>query len=495
MNLGGWIKHFLIYGAGVILMRALPVLLIPIYTYAVTPEQYGVVELLNKSQDLMIVVFSLGLGSTLLTLYQMEQENTERRQALYSTAILLLLVTTLVLVSGLAMLSRPISTALFGREDFNGYVLLILAATYFETLFQIAVLYLQSELKSTFYVVTFSARALFSILVNLILVSWLKLGLKGILWAMVIHTATASVIVTVYVLTKTGSTFRYAMLPDMLRFGIPLVPASIMMFVLNNGDRYFLNAYTTREEVGIYGLGYRLAMSVYSMAMIPFGRIWSVVMVKIARDKEGPTHLGRIATYLVAILTFLTLCSSLFSPYVIRLLASPQYYRAYTVVGLIGASYLIYAWTMVMDASFYVTKRTGYKPLILGISGIWILFLYRVLIPRHGMVGAAWATLIGFAGFALVTLPFAQHVFRIEYEWSRLAKLAALGLVAYLLGAYFDPGKALAIVPRLAGVGIFLALICSNGISRPDERQYVRQQANQLWRKIGRKAECLTAEA
>lgn len=484
MNLGHWVKHFLIYGTGVILMNALPLLLIPIYTHGVTPAEYGVIELLNRSQELMLVIFSLGLRSTLLTLYQMEEGNSDRRAALYSTAIQLLIISTLVLVLGVAAFSRPIASLMFGTNSFAVYVAVILAATYFETLFQIAALYLQSELKSTAYVLTFAGRALFSILVNLLLVSVLKLGLKGILWAMMIHTVTSTLLLLVYVFRRTGLAFRKEMVPDMLKFGLPLVPAAIMMFVMNNGDRYFLNTYSGRDEVGVYGLGYRLAQTASTLVLLPFGKIWSVVMVNIARAEDGPYQLGRISTYLVAALTWAALCASLLAPYAIWLLSAPAYFDAYKIVAPVAAAYLLFSWTVVMDASFYITKRTGFKPVILGISGAVMLALYFWLIPRYGMFGAAWATLGGFIAFTITTLLFAQRIYRIAYEWGRTVKLLAAGAGLFVVADLLPPERPAAIFLRVTAILVFVGLLGTDFLSHAWERDYVRSYCKVVWNRF-----------
>src|SRR5882762_9128923 len=78
LKLGAWIKHLLIYGLGVVLMNVLPALLVPIYTYRISPSIYGVLELLNRSQELLLLIFSFGLSSSLITFYQMSKDEIGR---------------------------------------------------------------------------------------------------------------------------------------------------------------------------------------------------------------------------------------------------------------------------------------------------------------------------------------------------------------------------------------------------------------------------------
>src|SRR5262249_30570386 len=179
---------------------------------------------------------------------------------------------------------------------------------YCEVLFQVAALYLQSELRSRLYVFTFAARAIFSLAVNFLLVSVFKMGLKGIFLAMLIQTAVSTIALLIYVFRHVGFRFDTTIIPDMLRFALPLVPASIIMFVLNVGDRYFPNVYSTRDQVCAYGLGYRIGQLPTAFILMPFLKIWSVSMVDLYRSENGARKLGKASTYLIGALLFANVC-------------------------------------------------------------------------------------------------------------------------------------------------------------------------------------------
>ncbi|HWZ74946.1 MAG TPA: oligosaccharide flippase family protein [Candidatus Sulfotelmatobacter sp.] len=450
-----WGRHFLVYGFGVILMNLLPALMVPIYTHRVSPLEFGVLELLNRSQEILRVVLSLGLASALTTFYQMKKDEPHLQKGIYSTAVQFLLVVglvvTLVLLAGAGKMSRT----LFNTSSYKSAVVLILAATYFEMLFQMAVLNLQSGLRSSLYVTAHVSRLLLAIVLNLVLVYWFRLGLMGVLWATLIHTSVFSIGLLAYMFSRTGRAFHTRLMWEMLRFGLPLLPASAIGFFFNNGDRYFLNAFRSPAEVGFYGLGYKLGMMSMLLVIMPFGKIWSVTMVDISGRSDGPREMGRIATLLLMACTASMLGLSLFGPYLVRIMAPPAYSAASQVIPVVGIAYLFYAWTMVMDASFYVTKRTFYKPIILAISSVAMAALYWGLIPHYGMMGAAWATLGGFAIFSVVTLIFAQRVYYIDYEFGRIGALTAMGIGLYLAGNLISVAS---LVPGLLGRAAILLL-------------------------------------
>jgi O-antigen/teichoic acid export membrane protein len=458
-----------------VLMNVLPALMIPIYTYRVPPSVYGVLELLNRSQEILLLILSFGLRSALLTFYQMCKHESGREKAVYSTALQFLcsfgLVLILIMMFGAGMWSR----ILFGTRAYAGAVLLILVATYFETVFQMAVLYLQSELRSVIYVSIFTTRALVAIALNLVFVSWLRWGLIGILWATTLHTTFYALAVVVYMFRRTGLVFDRNLLQEMLRFGAPLMVGAFPGFLLNSGDRYFLNHYRTPAEVGLYGLGYRIGILCTLLVLMPFGKIWSVTLVDVSKKADGPFELGKIATYLLFVCTFSTLGFSLLGPYMIRVLSQRSYWDAYRVIPIVGAAYILYGWTVIMDASFYVTKRTIYKIYSASVTGAIVMLLYWWLIPLYGMMGAAWATLGGYASLTALTAFYAQRVYLIHYQMKRLTLLFVGAVV------FYEVGSLIPITPVLNGVILrslvtlgFPVALWLGGFLKDDERRFLK---------------------
>ena len=481
MQLNQWVKHFLVYGLGVVLMNLLPALMIPIYTYRISPSIYGVVELLNRSQDILILILSFGLRSAVVTFYQMDQGNPKAQRSVYSTSMGFMAVVSLAVILALLPFSPWISKLLFGSRQYDAAVVLILVATYFEVLFQSGVLYIQSELRSLLYVGTYTARSIFAILLNLVLVFWWGWGLMGILWATLIHTSIFAIFVSVYMCRRTGLGFDRKLLKELLVFGMPLMIGGFGGFILNNGDRFFLEAFRSPAEVGLYGVGYRLGTVALALVIQPFLKIWSVTMVDLSRRPDGRNELGRIATYLLAACIFTTLALSLLGPYIVEWITERSYWQAFRTIPIVGLAYIFFAWTIVMDASFYVTKKTIYKLYDIGLASIVILVLYWWLIPRYGMMGAAWATVGGFASYAGFKAFFAQRVFPIHYQLRRIAIMGVLGFLLYEAGAHVAthmviPGLALRTVLTFA----FPTLLWVSGFVSQDERKAFTEYWNTL---------------
>jgi hypothetical protein len=97
---------------------------------------------------------------------------------------------------------------------------------------------------------------------------------------------------------------------------------------------------------------------------------------------------------------------------------------------------------------------------------------YRLLIPPWGSMGAAVATLVGFAFLAVVTCGVTQRIFPVRYEWGRLVGLLGLAAVLWLCSRAV-PGNAWA-WPMKAGLAVAWPWgLWQLGLVSAEEKQYV----------------------
>lgn len=420
-----YVKHFLIYGGGIILLNILPFVLIPIYTRGLTPQEFGALELLNRSQDFLLIIVSLGMSSSLATLFQFRKGDASGQKELYSTGLLCLAISGSSLIGLLLPLRNLLAEALLGERRLESAVAIVLIVTLLECLFQVAMLHLQSSLKSRMYVFFSLARMAVSISAAYILVTRLHLGLYGVLYASLVHTGSSAAVLCFLLVRVVGWHFSRETAVELLRFGVPLVPGAIAMFVLNNGDRYFMRIYCSREDIGIYGLAYRLGSMTNLIILTPFLKIWSVSMVEAANAEGGRQRLGKILTLLMSAVCSAGLALSLFSPYLLAVITPPKYWAASQYVPIVALAYVFFGSTIVLDAAFFTTKRTHFKSIILVASCAFVIPIYALLIKSWGVYGAAWATVSGFAFFSVLTLVFSIRVRPIDIELWKLFGLIA----------------------------------------------------------------------
>jgi O-antigen/teichoic acid export membrane protein len=96
--------------------------------------------------------------------------------------------------------------------------------------------------------------------------------------------------------------------------------------------------------------------------------------------------------------------------------------------------------------------------------------LNLILIPRHGMMGAAVATLVAYAVLFVAMTARAQRVYPVPYQWRRVATLFAAAAGLTVLGKALD--APLAVV--LALIAAYPLVLLPLGYYLPAERRRLR---------------------
>ncbi len=97
-----------------------------------------------------------------------------------------------------------------------------------------------------------------------------------------------------------GLSFDRALLREMNRFGLPLVPAAMFMWVTNFSDRFFLGQWTDQHEVGLYAVGVQIS-SAMVLLLTAFRTAWPAFAYSIESDEEASETYGWVLTYLTLV--------------------------------------------------------------------------------------------------------------------------------------------------------------------------------------------------
>lgn len=478
-----WTRHLATYGLGQALLNAFSFILLPIYTHRIPPADFGVLEILGRSADVLQMVLACGLFMAALSFYQHESGNRESQARVFPTAIRGVIIGGSVVVALLSVWAVAISRVLLGSREYGWAVKLLLATTLFEVLFQIGTLFLQARLESALFVALTLARLLFGIGVTITLVTYWNWGMRGILIANLLHTTIFALVVCGYVVHRSGFGFDLRLFKEMVALGLPLLPSGVLMFVLNNGDRYVMESARGATELGLYALGYKIGRLGVMFVLTPFLKVWGAVMVGYAKETSGQRRIAEVATYFVLAYMTFSVALAFSADSILRLVTPSSYWSATEVVPLILLSYLFWGLSTVADTAFYVKKTTRAKPWLMGIGAVASLALYFLLIPRYGMMGGGWATLGGFVVFYIATVIVAQKTMPIQYEYARMFAMVVLGCALYGAGSLMLDSPWLRLGAGVLST-VMLPLFAYAFVASEHEREVVRGALQKLanWR-------------
>jgi O-antigen/teichoic acid export membrane protein len=479
-----FLRHAAVYGFGTLVINACSIFLLPLYLRCLAPEEYGTLEWLRGVGEIVLICLLFGgLKQALLSYHGQGQSEAERRGVVGSALALAALV---VLVGGCATLLEGANLARaldFHRPD-------LLKATIFVLLLEatsgLLMTSCQARLESGLFMGVTVAQFFVRVGLSIAFVAWLGWGIHGMLAAAGLTAGASTLLLLGREIAMGGLWPERAMLAAMTRFGLPFIPGGLGFFLLHSGDRFFLMKYADAAALGLYALGYKLAFSVSQFSRSPLYMVWNTQMHQAAFREDAPVVFGRAFSRILAAYLAVGLGLCLLADEVAVLPGGPRYAGAAPVIPIVVLAYYCLTAADLMDAGFYVSRRTVWKTPITMASTTVMLALYAMLIPGHGATGAALATLGGFAFHAMLTWRVTQRVFPVRYEWGRTCAALALAVVAWLVSRLVPPGPEAVLLKAALWPAWALALWYGGLVSRFEKQQACETVVSVLSRLRGR---------
>src|SRR5678816_2229371 len=265
--------HTMIYAGGTLASRAIGLLMIPFYTRFLAPADYGLLELLGLTTFVIGTVVGLGLNAAIMRFYY-DQPTDEGRREVISTAILFGIGLLLVVYAVLFTASPFIALAVFKTQTYSGYLRIVFISLCLDTMTDLGLSYVRARQRSLRASTLDLVRLAIALSLNVYFIAGLRLGVVGVLYSSLIASTIMATVLITTTLWEVGIRFSAEKLVAMLRYGIPLIPMTFGLFVLNFSDRFFLQAYTNLDTVGVYSLGYKFGMISGVLITSPFLQFW-----------------------------------------------------------------------------------------------------------------------------------------------------------------------------------------------------------------------------
>jgi len=446
-------KHSLLYGIATSTQAMVNFLLVPFYTRWLKPEGFGQLEIINSLLQILVIIFSLGFGSAIIKVYIRDVKKKKHKYA-----VLILSLIFVMPFAGLAslvmLLYAPFfSQIILGQPILKPLIYLISLINLFSIFNLLYFGFLRAQDQSKKYARAFILRSSIILILNIFSVVCLKLGVGGILLGNLI----AQIILCLFFIFDSAKKMKrassktvlknynpalkkrcYYILKKLFKFGIPIIPATIAMFIMDLSDRYFLRFMVNMSEVGIYSLGYKIGFLIFVLLVLPLQLSWPTFSFKIAKLKENKKIFAKTLTYFLIIGFSFALFCSLFSQQAIQILATKEFLKAQKIVPWVCLSYILLGAHYLIVAGLHIKEKTKYYPLMIIAPAIINLILNYFLIQQYAMLGAAIATLIAFIIMLILTYLISNHFYPIKYEYSKIAKISLLSLIILVLNYFIQ---------------------------------------------------------
>jgi O-antigen/teichoic acid export membrane protein len=452
-------KQAAIYAIGVILNRAVSFIMIPIYTRCLTPADYGTVELLTMTIDVVSIIAGVGLSTAVYRFYYKYEDEKDRNSVISTVSILLILL--YFITSSIGFLSSgELSRLILGGGSENlFYFRLIFMCFFLQAFIEIPLIFIRAQEKPIFFVIITTIKLALQLSLNIYFVVIERMSIQGVLYSTLISSLIIGTWLIAYTFKAVGFRFSKKLAVSMMIFGTPLIISNLGDFILTFSDRYFLKAYSSLTEVGIYSLGYKLGFVLWVFAAQPIFNVWGPKRFEIARrpDVQEINSTVFLLTNIVTISCGLLIC--LFSFDFFRIMSESNFWDAYKIVPLIMIAYIIQIWTAFCNFGVYYSGKTQYLAWSIIAAAASIIIFSFILIPPLKGYGAALATIIGFSVRFGLVFYFSQRYFPLNLPWTKTLSMLAVGVVCYTVSMFVSSNHYSLLLSLLLDSTLFIAFI------------------------------------
>ena len=427
-----FVSHAATYAIGNIARRLVGFVMLPIYTRYLTPADYGVIGLLTFAMALFEPIFGARLGRAIPKFY-LEESDPRSKAAVIWGALALTGAVSLLTMVGVMIARRAGSEILFGDAKYSLALGLFAVNLLSQPIEQTGMSFIRLQGRSRLFLVFSLVKLLVQLGMNLLFVVYWREGVLGVVNSGIIASALMGVAVTIYVAVHEKPTFDWPLTRRMLQFCWPLWFSGLAGLYIGSSGSIYLRVFNSLGDVGRLQLAMKLASTVGLLLWAPFSQHWEPMSFRYYREPQGERKF-QVAFIAIGALMVLVGCGiSVFAEPAIRIMAAKSFQTAAAAVPILVLGIVFNRLSAFFNFSFIVTGHTKVHTVCQYSTAVAITVAYLALVPRFGLIGAAFAQLIGYAtGFGLMWR-LSRRYFDPGYDFRPLLGFLVIAVIGYLL--------------------------------------------------------------
>lgn len=468
--LNSFLKDSGIYMLPTILSQGVNLFLVPLYTRVLDPSDYGAIDMLKVFSSLALLVVALEISQA-FGLFYSEEKTVNGKKIISSTSLLFTVFTFLVFLLICQVFAPVLSIYILGEE---GLVTFFRIGSLYIAITGVSIfldIHLRYELKSKEYSIKNILLFLVTAFTSIILAYVMDLKLIGMVIGLLVGSL-ASLIYGVWLLRSYYHLkINKEKLIEMLIFSFPLVPSGFAVFFSSYMDRLMINHYLSLNEVGLYGIAFRVS-SIVILLISGFNRALSPLIYNHYKEKDTREQLSKILRLFTSIAILFFVGLSLFAKEILMFLTTPEFYESEEIIIYLVPAILL-SQMYIFGPGTALAKKTKIIMFINIGAAIITILLNWLLIPNFGFKGAALATLLTYSIVFVTHMITSQRYYFIPYQWKNIIIAVTLSIPLAISSFYIDFGLVTNIIVKTFLIFLLPIIYIVSGLISKQEMLYV----------------------
>jgi O-antigen/teichoic acid export membrane protein len=420
-----------VYAFGFTVQRVIGLLMLPLYTRALSPADYGALGVLLSASVALGLLFSAAL-ETWITRTDVRLADDPRRREEHLDSVWRFLI---VYPIGASIVIGAIAWPIFADSRPVGSVevaltLLATAVNVAATTLPLAVLRARQDLRGFLSVAL--AVALLTPALTVLFVVVLDQGIRGWFLAGVVAGAATFCVAWVVVPWRPKGHLRWSIVWPALVFSAPLVPHVFSHWALQLADRGVIAGMVSGPDLGLYTLAGVMAGTVM-MLFIALNQGFAPSYARAGTRDSQEGGLAQVAVVQITAVVGIALTGALFGPPLVELLTPAEYHGAAALIPWLVLGYSFAGLYFIpMNGATLAVGRTRYAWVATAASAALNIGLLLLFVPEHGVRAAAIASAVGYLALLVLATAWAHaRPNPVQYDWRRILPTIAAGAIAY----------------------------------------------------------------
>lgn len=445
------ISNTLIFTVGKFVSKLIVILMLPFYTSHLTSAEYSTSDLITNLCNLIIPIACLGVSEGI---FRNAAARDGDKESFFTNGVMLMIFGSL----GFLALSPLLSLTGY----FNDYIWLIICYVLASNIHSVCSQYVCAIGRTRLFARQGVLNTVLTVTLNIIFLAVLDMGINGYVLAIVLADFLTTLFVFFYARLYRAFKPRKisgAVMKDLLRFCLPLVPSTVFWWVTGVSDRYMVAYFCSSEENGLYAAAYKIPMLLMYVVTI-FNDAWKLSAVNEADDRGGCEEFySEIYKHYIAVMFVgggaIAVMSRVFS----RILFADSYFSAWIYISTLSAATVFTALDTFLGSAYFTVKKTSMS-LYTALAGAVLNVAMNIwLIPKYGAMGASVATFASYFLVYVIRAATMGRFLKFKLYHGRLAiNCVLLGAIVVIMTLYGGNVPAL-----LAAMGVLCVSAIFNG--------------------------------
>lgn len=461
-----------IYGLGHFINRLISLLLLPLFTAYISPEEYGIQSMLSFLLLFLTPLVTMGVGTAFGQCYKETESRDVQDATVWSCFTLLLITSSFVCFLGI-LFSNELSLWIYQTKEHAHFIVLTFLAFVFSVIMTPFTMYLQFEQKASLFVCLSLIASLVNIVINCLLIVRWRMGIEGLVMSTLITNVFQFLCFFIPARRHTRFRVRLSLIRQLCFYGMPMIASFGFMFILQNGWRYFMESNTSLSELGVFTIGFNFGM-IGSLIVGAFISAWAPYFLGfMQKQQEAKPLFQKIQTYYYLVAGSLCFTAFALAKVTVLAMTQPAFHGCYDIIGFIAFGFFITGTFNLYLPGVYFARKVYLTNVVQAVATLIFILVAWIGTPLYGKWGviAAFCLAHFCMGLSQQLLNHVCGFFYAGHDWRLLARYALLFISA--VGVTFIPRELTIVQEGMYALGLlilysilFLAILPNTDINR-----------------------------